>query len=124
MLPTSAGVEPATSWYPVGRRILLRNGIGKSIFYELRQYRLGACLYNKWLTSTLNCLRQKFVTANFDAVEGANDSIKYMCFMINRSICEDRMHDPDHRRLMRPPTWHYSYFFFFFFSGRCSLVSK
>ena len=24
------------------------------------------------------------------------------------------MHDPDHRRLMRPPTWHYSYFFFFF----------
>ena len=41
MLPTSAGVEPATSWYPVERRILLRNGIGKSIFYELRQYRAG-----------------------------------------------------------------------------------
>ena len=32
MLPTSAGVEPATSWSPVGRRILLWNGMGKSIF--------------------------------------------------------------------------------------------
>ena len=36
MLPTSAGIEPATSWSPVGRRILLRNGLGKSIFYESR----------------------------------------------------------------------------------------
>ena len=53
--------------------------------------------------------------ANLEAVEGANDRSKYMCFMINRSVCEDRTHDPDHRRLMRPPTWHYSYFFFFFF---------
>ena len=41
MLPTSAGVEPATSWYPVRRRILLQSGIGKSIFYESRQYRVG-----------------------------------------------------------------------------------
>ena len=32
MLPTSAGIEPATSWSPVGRRILLRNGMGKSFF--------------------------------------------------------------------------------------------
>ena len=63
MLPTSAGVEPVTSWYPVGLRILLRNGIGKSIFYELCQYMGGggggACLYNKWLTSTLNSLPPK-----------------------------------------------------------------
>ena len=32
MLPTSAGVEPATSWSPVGWHIQLRNGMGKSIF--------------------------------------------------------------------------------------------
>ena len=35
-----------------------------------------------------------------------------MCFMINRSICEDLMHDPDHRRLMCPSMRHYSCFFF------------
>ena len=60
----------------------------------------------------LTPFRQKLVTVNLEAVEGANDRSKYMCFMINHSICEDRMHNPDHRRLMRPPTWHYSYFFY------------
>ena len=109
MLPTSVGIEPATSWSPVGRRILLWNGMGKSIFYESRQYRGGNGELVHWTP-----FRQKLVTANLEAVEGANDHSKYMCFMINRSICEDRMHDPDHRRLMRPPTWHYSYYFFFF----------
>ena len=34
MLPTSAGVEPATSWSPVGRRIQLshRGRLGKDIY--------------------------------------------------------------------------------------------
>ena len=48
MLPTSAGVEPATYWSPVGRRILLRNGMGKSIFMNRAGGVGGACLYNKW----------------------------------------------------------------------------
>ena len=38
----------------------------------------GACLYNKRLTSTLNTLCKKLVTANLEAVEGANDRSKYM----------------------------------------------
>ena len=44
----------------------------------------GACLYNKRLTSTLNTLRKKLVTASLEAVEGANDRSKFMCFIINR----------------------------------------
>ena len=44
----------------------------------------GACLYNKRLTSTLNTLPQELVNASLEAVEGANDRSKYMCFMINR----------------------------------------
>ena len=58
-----------------------------------------ACLYNKWLTSTLNTLLPETCNCQSRTVEGANDHSKYMCFMINRSIFEDRMHDPDHRRL-------------------------
>ena len=112
MLPTLAGVEPATSWSPVGRRILLRNGMGKGIFYKSRQYRGGHAYTISGELVHWTPFHQKLVTANLEAVEGATDRSKYMCFMINRSICEDRMHDPDHRRLMRPPTWHYSYFFF------------
>ena len=106
------GVEPATSWSPVRQRILLRNGMGKSIFYESRQYRGGHAYTISGELVHWTPFRQKLVTANLEAVEGANDRSKYMCFMINRSICEDRMHDLDHRRLMRPPMWHYSYFFF------------
>ena len=122
MLPTSAGVEPATSWSPVRRRILLRNGMGKSILlWKAPKYRVGHAYTISGEVVHWTPFRQKLVTANLEAVEGANDRSKYMCFMINRSICEDRMHDPDHLRLMRPPTWHYLYFFF---SGRCSLVSK
>ena len=95
----------------------MQNGMGKSIFYESRQYRGGM------LIQLVNHFRQKLATANLEAVEGANDRSKYMCFMINRSICEDRMHYPDHRRLMCPPTRHYSCVFFVCFFFVCFFFS-
>ena len=57
---------------------------GTAFFMNRANKKEGACLYNKRLTSTLNTLRKKLVTASLEAVEGANDRSKYMCFMINR----------------------------------------
>ena len=111
MLPTSAGIGPATPGLQSVGASCREMEWGRAFFMN-RANTEGACLYNKWWTSTLNPFRQKLVTVNLEAMDGANDRSKYLCFMINRSICEDRMHYPDHRRLMRPSTWHYSYFFF------------
>ena len=46
----------------------MRNGMGNSIFFTNCGNKKGACLYNKRLTSTLNTLPQKLVTANLEAV--------------------------------------------------------
>ena len=56
MLPTSAGVEPATSWSPVGRRIQLSHR-GRRYPYKAHAFKENVSLYSKFLLGrTLVCL--------------------------------------------------------------------
>ena len=61
MLPTSAGVEPATSWSSVGRRIQLSHR-GRLSLYSIYAY-----LENKFInyypeSTTLECLHMEWST--------------------------------------------------------------
>ena len=84
----------------------------------------GACLHNKWLTSTLNTFPQEIVTANLEAVEGANDRSKYMCFVINRYNMWGSNARSGPSETVSASEALFMFFFLFCFSGRRSLIAK
>ena len=57
MLPTSAGVEPATSWSPVGRRIQPVNSICLVLFDQLK----ASVFYVVW---PINSICLVYLTVN------------------------------------------------------------
>ena len=79
----------------------------------------GACLYNKRLTSTLNTLSQETC---LEAVEGANDLSKFMCFIINRYNLwgSNERSGPSETNVSTSKALFVFFFVFFFFSDDVS----